>query len=270
MQARLFPDSQRLSTVMAITLLAYAGSRFIQTPGQVLALELAGIYLPLQMSVNGAVALFVAGLTAAGVDWMLQADDALPRPSRFRHWTLPAMTAWVLSLLLGNQPFDLSWWLTLALCIVLLLAVIIGEFASALPQHRFHWLAGQVLRFLTLGLFLILAITVRAVGLRLFLALPAIALGAFAAFSRLQLLLPNQAWRPVSMAGLTFLCVQAAAALHYLPFSALGYGLALFGLVFALNHFFSALQQDLPWQAPAREAMIALAIFWGLALLVRG
>ncbi|MBX3049240.1 MAG: hypothetical protein KIT46_02935 [Anaerolineales bacterium] len=269
MQARLFPDGERLSAVMAITLLAYAGSRFIQAPGQVLALELAGIYLPLQMSVNTAVALFVAGLTAAGVDWMLQSEDGAPRTSRFRHWTLPAMTAWVLSLLLGNLTFDLNWWATLALCTLLLLAVIMGEFASAQPEHRYHWLASVVLRFLMLGLFLILAITVRAVGLRLFLALPAVALGAFAAFSRMQLLLPGQAWRPVQMAGLTFLCVQVAAALHYLPFSALGYGLALLGLVFALNHFVSALNLEQPWLAPAREGLITLGIFWALALLVR-
>ncbi|MCW5876671.1 MAG: hypothetical protein KIS85_07280 [Anaerolineales bacterium] len=269
MQARLLPDSERLIAVMAVILLAYAAARFIQAPGQLLAIELAGIYLPLQVSTNTAVALLVAGLTAAGADWMLQAEGPAAEGTRYRHWPLPALSAWVLGLLLGNMRFDLGWWAALALCAGLLLAVILSEFASSQPEHRYYWLAGQALRLLTLGLFLILAITVRGVGLRLFLALPAIAVAAFVAVSRLQLLRPEQAWRPVQMAGLTFLCVQVAAALHYLPFSALGYGLAMLGLLYGLNHVLTALNNDQPWQGPAREALISLAVFWVIALLVR-
>lgn len=263
------PDRERLSAVMAVILLAYVASRFVGGQGETLALEVAGIYLPLNVNVNTAIAILVAGLTATGTDWLLLSETRSADRSRFRHWLLPAMTAWVLSLPLANLPLNAEWWLALALCAVFLLTVVLAEFASSTNENRFYPLATQALTVLTLGLFLILAITVRAVALRLYLALPAVGLGVLMAGSRLQLLRPGQEWQPLQMAGITLICVQIAAALHYLPLSALGYGLALLGLLYALDHYLGALNTGQPLGQRAREALISLAVFWALALLLR-
>lgn len=254
---------------MAVILLAYVAARFVQLPGQTLALELAGIYLPLQLNINTAIAVIVAGLTAAGTDWLVQSDSSADARSRYRHWLLPAMTAWVLSLLLANLPFNGEWWLGFAFCAFFLLAVILAEFSSSSPENRYYALSTQALTILTFGLFLILAITTRAVALRLYLAVPVIALGALTAGSRLQLLRPGRDWQPLPVLGIAFICVQVAAAIHYMPVSALGYGLALLGLLYALDHYFEARQSGEPAQQVLREALIPLAIFWVLAFLLR-
>jgi len=262
------PDRERLSAVMGVVLLAYVASRFIAGPGETLALELAGIYLPLNLNINTAIALLAAGLTATGTDWLLLSDPSSAGRSRFRHWLLPAMTAWVLSLPLANLPLNGRWWLALALCAFFLLAVVLAEFASSTSENRYYGFATQALSILTLGLFLILAITTRAVALRLYLALPAVGLGVLMASSRLQLLRAGQRWQPIQIAGITFICIQVAAALHYLPVSALGYGVALLGLLYALNHYLGALNTGEALGQRIREALISLAVFWALALIL--
>lgn len=264
---RNLPDGERLSIVMAVILLAYAVSRFVQTPGRTLALELAGVYLPLQLNINAAIAVIVAGLTAAGTDWLLLESRPSGR-SRYRHWLLPAMTAWVFSLLLASLPFNAEWWLALAFCAGVVLAVIVAEYASSSNGNTYNAFATQALSLLTFGLFLVLAIIVRAVGLRLYLALPAVGLGLLMAGSRLQLLRAGRRWQPFQVVGLAFVGVQIAAALHYLPISALGYGLALLGLLFALHRYTMAInEQDLSIQ-PIREATLAVALFWILAIII--
>ncbi len=265
----LLPDRERLSAVMAVILLAYVAARLVQVPGQTLALELAGIYLPLQLNLDTAIALVVAGLTATGTDWLLQSEEGQGDRPRYRHWLLPAMTAWVVSLVLTNLPLTASWWLALVASALVLLVVILAEFASSNSGHRYHTLATQALTILIFGLFLVLAITVRGTALRLFLALPSIGIGVATAASRLQLLHPTYDWQPLQIVGITFVCVEVAAALHYLPLSAIGYGLALLGLVYALNHYVSAVNAGEELRQPIREAVLSLAMFWFLAVLVR-
>jgi hypothetical protein len=263
------PDRERLSALMAVIMIAFVVSRFVHLPGQTLAFQFVGIYLPLQVDINTAIALLLAGLTATGTDWLLQTEEVPGVHSRYRHWLLPAMTAWVLSLPLASLPFNAEWWLALILCGLFLLAVVLAEFASSSSQNRYYPLATQALSILTLSLFLILAITVRAVALRLYLALPAVGLGGLLAASRLQLLRSGQNWQPLQMVGIAFICTQLAAALHYLPLSALGYGLALLGVLYSLNHYIGALNTGEGNRQTIREAFIFLVVFWTLALLLR-
>jgi len=187
------------------------------------------------------------------------------RPKVRRSFQIPPLAV------TGNDslPLNAGWWLALALCALFLLAVVLAEFASSTSENRLYPFATQALTVLTLGLFLILAITVRAVAGRLYLALPAVALGVSLAGSRLQLLRPGQKWQPLQMVAVAFICVQVAAAMHYLPLSALGYGLVLLGLLYALNHYLGALNTGEPLGQRTREAAISLGVFWALALLLR-
>ncbi len=266
---RHLPDRERLSAVMALILLAYAIARFVQLPGRTLALQLGGINLPLLINTNTIVAVLVAGLTAAGADWLLRGEPGFANQSATRHWLLPAMTAWILSLTLANLQFDLYWWIAFTGVAFLILAILIAEYASSFKENRFYQVATVALNALTYGLFLILAITERGLGLRLYLTFPLIAAGSFLAATRLQLLLENSEWRPLQAAAIAFIVAQIAAALHYLPISPLGYGLILLGLLLALTIYIAALNQgQLPRQA-AREPIVALAVLWLLATLIR-
>lgn len=267
--SRHLPDRERLSAVMALILLAYAAARFVQLPGRTLSLDLVGISLPLIINTNTLVALLVSGLTAAGADWLLRGGNILTGKSTARHWLLPAMTAWILSLTLANLQFDAQWWLAFAGSAFLLLAILLAEYSSAFKESRFNSVATVALSVLTYGLFLILAITVRGSAQRLYLAFPAITLGSFLAATRVQLLRVDAEWRPLQMIGITFIVAQIAAALHYLPVSALGYGLMLLGLLYALNHFINSLNLGQQPRRAAREPLITLAVFWLLAILFR-
>src|SRR5512139_578993 len=104
------PSADRLSLVAAMILLAYALGRSIQLPGLDLATQLPGFYLAVQVNVQTVVALIVAGMTAAGTDWLLREHPALRRGSTAEHWLLPAMTAMAIGLPLFQIPLSPLWW----------------------------------------------------------------------------------------------------------------------------------------------------------------
>ena len=79
----------------------------------------------------------------------------------------------------------------------------------------------------------------------------------------------SENWHSLQLLATTLLVAQVAAALHYLPVSALGFGLILLGLLFAINNYFAALNAGQPPRAAAREPLIALGLFALLALLFR-
>jgi len=109
---------------------------------------------------------------------------------------------------------------------------------------------------------------VRGLGLRLYLAFPAIAVGSLLAATRLQLLQVSSEWRPLQMIAISFIVAQIGATFHYLPISALGYGLLLLGLLFALSTYIGALNLGTQPRQAAREPIIILAIFWLLGALI--
>jgi hypothetical protein len=265
---RFLPDRERLSAVMAVILLAYVAVRFVQVPPLVLDWQLLGVHLPLQLGINTLLAVLLAGLTATGADWLLRDHPALGQRSTYSHWLLPAMTAWVLALVLSNLPFSASWWIAFLVCALLLLAILLAEYNSVAEEGQLYALVSTALSTLALILFLVLAISVRGLGLRLFLALPAVGLGAFLAGTRLNLLRNVENWHSLQLVGMTFLVVQVAAVLHYLPVSALGYGLVLLGALFALNNYMANLNTGQPAKEAAREPLIAAGVFLLLAVLV--
>jgi hypothetical protein len=252
---------------MAVILLAYVAVRFVQVPAAQLNLQILGVVLPLQFSVNTVLAILVAGLTATGADWLLRDHPALGTRTTYSHWLLPAMTAWVLALLLSNLAFTSQWWLAFGGCALLLLAILLAEYNSVSEDSRIYAGVNVALSTLSYALFLMLAIGVRGLGLRLFLALPAIALGAFLTGTRVNLLRSVENWHSLQLVAITFLTVQVAAAMHYLPISALSFGLILLGLVFSLNNFAAALNAGEKLPAAAREPAISMAVFLVFALI---
>lgn len=254
---------------MAVILLSYVAVRFVQVPAITLNLQLLGVLLPIQFSLTTLLAVLAASLTAAGADWLLREHPALGQHATYSHWLLPALTAWVLALVLGNLPFTPSWWLAFLLCAMLLLSILIAEYNSVSQEGRWYRFVTLALSALAYTLFLMLAISMRGLGLRLFLVLPAVALAAFLSGTRINLLRSSENWHSLQLLATTLLVAQVAAALHYLPVSALGFGLILLGLLFAINNYFAALNAGQPPRAAAHEPLIALGLFALLALLFR-
>lgn len=264
--SRNLPRAERLSLLIATILLAYAVARFVQLPGWDLNLALAGVYLPVQINVNTLIAVVVAGITASGADWLLSQHPEMSHKSSLPHWLLPAFTAWVLSVVLSNTPLSPWWWITFAAGGGLLLLVLIAEYITVDPDDARQPAAAVGLVVLSLCLFLMLAISLRASGLRLLLTLPPLGIAAGLVSLRATHLRLDR-WQFLESGAIALFVIQIAAALHYLPIQPISYGLALLGPLYALITFSTNLAEEQSLSQAIVEPLAVLGAFWLLAVL---
>jgi len=262
------PSAERLSLVAATILLAYAMGRTIQLPGLNLGTQLPGLYLAVQLNVQTVVAFIVAGLTAAGEDWLLREHPALHRRHTVEHWLLPAMTAMAIGLPLFQMPLSPLWWAGFALGGGLLLLVLIAEYIAVDAEDARQAPAAAVLTAVSFALYLVLASGLRFADLRLFLLLPSIALaGGLVSLRTLRLRLPDR-WCFLEAGLVTLTTVQIAAALRYWPLTPVAFGLGLLGPAYALTNLLGNLAESEPLRQAIVEPAIVLAFIWGLALIL--
>jgi hypothetical protein len=263
------PDSERFSVLMAVILLAYASARFVNLPLRTFSLEIGGFFLPLQFNINTVLSVLVAALTASGMDWLLRGHPKLGEGFQYSHWLLPALTAWVISLPLANLPLSPLWWLAFLIGALLLTMLIFAEYVSVDPEDRYYAVVSIALTALAYGMFLTLAISLKALGARLVLTLPALLISSFLISYRVQLLRSPAKVEGLPLLGIAFVSVEIAGALHYWPLSAISYGLALLGVLYALNNFLFSISEGESTFEAAKEPSAVLLIFWILAALIR-
>ncbi len=263
------PDTNRLSSLAATILLAYALSRWIDLPVRDLSLQLPGFFLSFQINIKTAVAFLAAGLTASGADWLLRDHPALKGKNTLEHWILPGLTALVLGIPLFQLPMGTLWWAVFAIGGTLLILVLTAEYIVVDPTDTRHGPAVAGLTAVSFALYLILAIVLRSAGVRLFFILPALAAtGALVSLRTLHLQLHGQ-WKFLE-AGMTALVIaQVAAALHYWPLSPVAFGLAVLGPAYALTNFISGLAEGEPARQAAMQPGFVLLILWGVAAWIR-
>jgi hypothetical protein len=265
---RRLPNGERLSLVAATILLAYAIGRSIQLPALDLATQLPGLYLAVQVNVQTVVAFIVAGLTAAGADWLLREHPALHHRPTVEHWFLPAMTAMAIGLPLFQIPLSPLWWAGFALGGGLILLVLVAEYIAVDAEDARQAPAAAVLTAVSFALYLVLASGLRFADLRLFLLLPSLALaGGLVALRTLRLRLSNR-WLLLEAGLVALITVQIGAALRYWPLSPVAFGLALLAPAYALTNLFGNLAESMPLRQAIIEPAIILAFIWGAALIL--
>jgi hypothetical protein len=266
LEPRHLPESDRLSVLAATILLAYASARFVDLPAWDLGLQLPGIYLSLEINVRTVVALLVAGLTATGAEWLLREHPSLGNRSTLQHWLLPALTAWVIGVPLYRLPPGPQWLASFAIGGALLMLVLVAEYIVIDPQDVRHALATAGLTAVSFALFLMLAITLRSAGLRLFQILPVLTLFAgLVSLRTLHLRLQGQ-WVFFQAGALALIVAQLAASLHYWPISPVTYGLALLGPAYALTSLIGGLSEGEPLSQALFEPAIVLVVVWTTAV----
>lgn len=225
------PDLERLSMLTVTILLVYAMTQFIRQPAGNLAIQLPGFFLPISANYRNLVWLGIAILAAAGMNWMLA--DELPRGgrSRLQHWMLPALTAWVIGVPLYSLPSGTIWWLVYILGGVMLTLVFLSEFYCADPSDTRAPTAALALTGISFALFLILAVSIRFTGSRLYLLAPAIGIGALLVSLRTLYLRSGQ-WQYAWSFAAAILVTQVAVGLFYLPVMPLQFGLVLTGFLY--------------------------------------
>lgn len=227
------PDLERLSTLTATILLVYAMSQFIRQPAGNLSIQLPGFFLPISFNFRNLVWIGIVFLAGAGMNWMLEDRIPLDGRSRLQHWLLPALTAWVIGVPLYSLPLGTLWFLVYILGGVLLTMVFVAEYYTADPRNERATLAALVLTGISYALFLVLAVSIRYSGTRLYLLTPAIGLGAILVSMRTLYLRTGGNWLYAWSAATALLISQVAVGMYYLPIMPIQFGLILVGLLYA-------------------------------------
>jgi len=264
-RSQYLPDVERISVLAGMIMLAYVLTHFIDIPVRQLAVQLPGIYLAIQIDANTFVGILVAALTAAGADWILHDHPAL-RSSAVPYLILPSLTALVIGFPLHQIQFGITWWFVLALGVLILVFVLVGEFISIDAKDIRQPLAAAGLTAVSFALYLVLATSLRSDGTRLFLALPGLALGAGLVSLRVLHLRLNGQWLVYEAAIIAFIVGQFVAALFYWPVMPVAFGVLIMGSTYTLTSLFAGLIEEKPIRQVLTEPTIAILVAIGVAI----
>jgi hypothetical protein len=263
---RYLPDTTRMSVLTAAVLLAFGLTRVISAPEYPVAFGLAGVDLSFTFNLNTLIVLLAAGLTASGMDWLLQTHPSLQKGETREHWLLPTLTVLVIGIALYSLPPTAVWWLGFGLGAAILVVVFLAEFVAVDPADSRYPVAATILTVLAFVIFLILSVALKAADTRLILVAPALFLGAGLAALRTLHLRLNERWEPAWAAGIAIIATQLGAALHYLPLTPVRFGLGLLGPVYALTILSVSLLDGVPFRRAMLEPLIMLALLWSLGI----
>jgi hypothetical protein len=259
----------------AMVLLAYALARYIDLPGRSFSFEFANIFIDFELNANTVVALVVAAIMAAGADWLIRGHPEAAPTSTLQHWVLPGLAALVLGVTLNSVEGELLWWLVFVGGAVLLILVLLAEYAAVDPAGRYYPLASGGLTALSYGLYLILAITLRAASTRLVWVLPALALSAILIcirylYLQLQLndLISPDNLRSALLAAATvgIIVVQLTTAFHYWTLNPLAFGLSVLAPAYAGANWFGHQVEESSAARAVLETSLILIALWIVAI----
>jgi len=264
------PEINQLSVLLSTILLAYALTPFINLSVANFNVRLPFGVFTFTINFLTIVSILVAALAGFGINWLIHSHPHPQQKVRIQYSLLPAMTAWVIGIPLNTLSYGVGWWVLFALGGVLLALVFVAEYIAVdFSDTRFGPAVGGLLA-LSLALFLILSITIRAAGLRLYLALPGLAILIFMISLRTLYLRSSGRWNWVAALCISLVTVQIAVALQYLPVSPLGYGLYLVAPVYAMISLAVVVDERRPLRPALAEPVIIMVILLILAFLFGG
>jgi hypothetical protein len=266
--ARVLPDTNRISVLTAMIVLAYTLANYVVFPETDISAQVPGFYLDIPFNIDTFTAILVAGLMATGADWLLRDHPAIKGKSSFPHWILPALTAFVIGAPLNQLPYGPLWWLGMLLGTLVVVLVLIAEYISIDIADIRQPVASAGLSAVAYTLFLVLVTTLRSDGLRLFFMVPILTVAIWLVGMRTMHLRLHGEWTIYEAAVVAFVVGQIAAAFHYWPLSPISYGLVLLGLAYALNSLVCGLIEEKPLRQIIWEPLITIAVSWSAAFWI--
>lgn len=264
-QKSTLPDINQVSIIVAGILLAYAVSRLSSIPAQEIRIHLPGLLIMFNLNVQFLTIPIVAGMAAAGSDWLIHTHPLWRGRFAIQHWLLPMLTALVLAFPITQLPYGTSWWLTFLVGALILMAVLLAEYITIDPQDFRQPIASSGLISVSYALYFIFCLAIYLFGYRLIFAFPSITLAAFLVSLRsFNLRIPNH-WMFLESSLIALVAGQIATALHYWPISPISYGLALLGPTYALFLFIIRLQQPSKNKYRFIEPALIFILCWFLA-----
>ncbi len=229
------PDLNKLSILVATTLLAFSLAQFVTIPDQVIEFSALGVLFPIRLNFSTLVSLLVAGLTASGSAWIIESHPvAGPFGSSAVHWLLPTLTSLVLFLAIDQLPLGVIWWLAAGVSGSVLTLVLVSEYIAIDRSNKLFMLAEMVITAIAIVLFLVLAISLHAAETRLFYRVPLLSFAALLVYLRVTHIRQHGYWAVIQGTVSFLLIGEFAAGLHYWPVGSIGFGIALTGPLYAL------------------------------------
>jgi len=268
-RSRNLPNTDHLSVVAAMIVLAYTLERFIDLPTWQIAQQLPGLYIELKINVTLVTSLLVAGMTAAGANWLISEHPAAQGKHTLVHAILPALTALVIGIPLAAVPVGLGWWIGLIGGAIILVLVLMAEYIAVDPQDIRLSLASATLSAVSFALFLVLAGALRAAEVRLLFNTPILVFAALLVSLRVTNLRLHGDWTIYESAIIAFVIGQITAAFNYWPLTPIAFGLVLLGPSYALISLFCNLIEGKHYRQFIFEPILSLLIAWGAAFVLK-
>jgi hypothetical protein len=268
-QNRFMPDPNRIGLLTSTVLLAFALTRLIPSPEFNLVIQFPGFLLDLPLDVKTIMGLLTAGLTAAGMDWLLRDHPSLNGRATFQWWLLPTLTTFVISVPLSILPGGQTWWMAFILSGIFIFFVFLAEYIVVDADAPYYALSMAGLTAISYTLFFVLSIALRSSQVRLFILLPALFLASSLASLRILHLRMSGKWEFAWSLGIGLVCIQLAAGLHYWPITPIQFGLLLTGPLYGLINLAINLAENIPARRATLEPSIVTALCWGLAIFIR-
>lgn len=259
-----FPSIKDLSILTAVVVMVYIFLPMFSQEAKPFEFFLFQISFVFPINFGALMSVISAVLTSAGVDWLLESHPKAEQRTRFIHWVLPGLTAWAIGVPLSQLKPGPGWWIVLGLGVLLLIAVIIGEYITVdITDKRFTF-ASIGLNAVTYALFLIFTVAINGMGVRLyFLVLTVFPFSVFAALRILSLRLAGKRIWKWALA-IALILSQTAFSLHYFPISPLQFGLFMTGIIFLLTSI-SVIVEN---KENLKKSWIAPVMFFFLFVLI--
>ena len=241
---------------------------FINVPGSEFSVQLPGLYFAFNFNAQFFISLLAAGLTATGTDWLVREHPSFDGKYTIQHWLLPTLTAWVIGLVLFQQPTGFAWWVIFGVGGITLVLVLMAEYIVIDPNDALQIPATIGITALSFALLLILMISIRFNESRLFILVPTITIAAGLTSLRTLYLRLHGRWAYVQTVVIAIIIGQFSAALNYLPIDPISFGLFLLGLAYALTSMMGSFLEEKRWQQTIVEPTFVLFIIWGIAYFV--
>jgi hypothetical protein len=265
---RHLPDQNRLSVLTAMILLSFALGQLIDSQPSISEYSLFGVVIPIPFNLTTALIFLAAGLTATGMDWLLRSHPQFEHTNTIEHILLPALTSFLVGILLYNLPHGVVWWAGFGAGAVILILVLVAEYIVVDASDARYTFASAVLAALSFILFLVLITALNVVDAR-FLLKMLVVFPAATLVSARTMHLRLQNWGVPWAIGTGLVTVQVAAALHYWPVLPIQGALAVLGPLYAVTGLAVNLQESSHFRRSASELGIILAIFWVAAFIVQ-
>jgi len=263
------PNTDRLSILAGMIVLAYTLEQFIDLPSWEISRQLPGLYIELNITVSMITSLLVAGMTVAGANWLMSDHPAAQGKVVIQHAILPALTALVIGYPLSRIPVGLGWWVGLIGSTFILVLTLIAEYIAVDLEDVRLPLAIAALSAVSFALFLLLAGALRTAEVRLLFNTPVLMIAAWLVSLRVTNLRLHGEWTVYESAIIAFVVGQIAAAFNYWALTPITFSLVLLGPSYALVSLFCNLIEEKPVRQVIFEPVLSMCIAWGAALLIR-